>query len=295
VFFIRQSETRDFSRQTIHTVLVVNRDNRIVRRMRQLLIALTVALLGACNGAQTPSCSDSVVVGRIIALARNAIESELLRKDPAARTSQVMERLIFTLADITVTDHDETIDKHSCSANLRVTLPPEIAGLSSHRAFQVLALGQTSIEVQGNDIVALVNYTTYLSQEDQALIVRADGEKMPARYIQAAYEVGAFDADLTRLPDLHSGLTLYSAPEKTLLIKPAEDGLLQFQISYENNHCRPWAQLITEERGDTLLYDNQEVGCSVLFSRLGEILLVEHKGCDMMAPSCSPDGIYQKQ
>lgn len=262
--------------------------------MRQLLIALTVAALGGCTATKTPSCTDATVIERITSLARNAIETELLQNDPAARTSQVMERLRFTLANIAATEHDESIDKHTCSANLRVTLPPEIAGLRNHHAFQVLALGQKTIAFQGNDIVAPVTFTTYLSQEDQTLIVRADGETVPARFILAAHKVGAFDADLTRLPDLHSGLTLYSGPDKTLLIKPVENGSLQFQISYESNHCRPWAQLITEERGDSLLYDNPEVGCSVLFSRMGEILLVEHTGCEMMAPSCSPDGIYQK-
>ena len=263
--------------------------------MRQILIALTVAVLAGCTEAKTPSCADETVVARVIALARNAIESELLQDDPAARTSQVLERLVLTLANITASDHDETIDKHSCSASLHVTLPPAIAELRNHHAFQVLALGQRAINIQGNDIITPVTYTTYLSQEDRALIIRANGEEVPARYIQAAYEVGAFDADLTTLPDLHSGLTLYSAPEKTLLLKPVDDGSLQFQISYENNNCRPWAQLITEEQGDSLVYDNPEVGCSVLFSRLGEIMLIEHQGCDMMAPSCSPDGIYQKQ
>ncbi len=288
-------ETRDFSRQTIHTIFMANRHFRFIRTLRQIPIMLALALLGGCTDAKTPSCTDATVVQRIIALARNAIGSELLQEDPSARTSQVTERLRFTLVGITSKDYERTIDKHTCAATLHVSLPPEIAGLRDHRAFQVLALGDRTMAFQGNDLVALVSYTTYLSQEDQALVIRVEGETAPARFIRAAYKVGAFDADLTRLPDLHKGLTLYAAAEKSLLIKPADDGLLQFQISYENNYCRPWAQLITEERGDRLIYDNPEVGCSVAFSRLGEILLVEHAGCDKMAPSCSPDGIYQKQ
>ncbi|HUU74014.1 MAG TPA: hypothetical protein VMW70_15415 [Burkholderiales bacterium] len=263
--------------------------------MRQLLIVMIVIVFGGCTHATTPSCADKSVIGKIVQLARQSIESDLLEDDPAARIDQVMERLAIGLADIESSDHDETIDKHSCTANLRIALPPEIAALKDHRAFRLLALGQTSVEIQGNDIVAPVTYTTYLSQDDQELIVRAQGEQAPARYIQAAYKVGAFDADLRTLPDLRGGLTLYSGPGKTLLIEPVENGSLQFHVNYERNHCRPWAQLITEERGDTLVYDNPEVGCTVLFSRLGEILLVEHKGCEMMARSCSPDGVYQKQ
>jgi hypothetical protein len=262
--------------------------------MRALLLAMTVSVLAGCT-AKTPSCSDATVIARIIQIAHNSIESGLLQNDPAARTDQIFEKVRIALTDIVASDHDESIDKHTCTARLRITLPPEIISLKDHRAFQMLALGQTTVEVEGNDIVAPLTYTTYLSQEDHTLIVRSEGEKAPARFIQAAHKVGAFDVDLRTLPDLHGGLTLYSGTGKTLLIEPADGGLLQFHVNYERNQCRPWAQLITEERGDTLVYNNPEVGCSVLFSRLGEILLVEHKGCEMMARSCSPDGIYQKQ
>ena len=263
--------------------------------MRLFLIALSVVALGGCGEASTPSCVDTSVTETIVQLANESVEGELLQVDPAARVEKITERITIAISDIRTSGHDESIDKHSCSANLRVTLPREIAALKQHRAFGKLALAQTSVEIQGNDIIAPVTYTTYLNSSDQELIIRAQGEQAPAHYIQAAYKMGAFDADLTTLPDLHGGLTLYSGPGKTLLIKPVEDGSLQFHVNYERNHCRPWAQLITDERGDTLVYDNPKVGCTVFFSRLGEMLVVEHEGCEMMAHSCSPDGVYQKQ
>ena len=265
------------------------------RVTRLFLIAGAIAALGACNQAATPSCTDKAVISELGRQAQGAIESGVLEADPAARIETVMERLPVSIENIASTSHDDTIDKHSCTAELLVTLPPEIAALKKHRAFRLLALGNLDVDIQDNTIVAPLTYTTYMSEQNRELVIRAEGERLPARYIRAAYKVGAFDADLTTLPDLRAGLSLYSGKGKTLLLKPLEDGSLEFQVSYETNHCRPWAQRITEEQDGTLIYDNTEVGCTVLFSRLGEILLVEHKGCEKMARSCSPDGVYQKR
>ena len=174
-------------------------------------------------------------------------------------------------------------------------MPAQLAALNDYRAFQSLALGTTKVNVEGNDIVAPITFTTYTSERDGQLIVHSEGENVPAKYIKGAHKVGAFDADLSTLPDLRAGLSLYSTTGKTLLLEPIENGALKFHLNHQSHMCRSWTQYITEERGDTLLYDNREIGCSLLFSRLGQIILVEHQGCEMMADACYPDGIYYKQ
>ena len=97
------------------------------------------------------------------------------------------------------------------------------------------------------------------------------------------------------MPDLRTGLALYNARAKHLLIQPTDDGKLQFHFTYDNPACRAWTQHITEEHGSTLLYDNQAVACSVTFSLLGDVVLVEHKGCNLVVESCLPDGLYRRQ
>ncbi len=206
-----------------------------------------------------------------------------------------MSRISLSVTDVVATGYDSSIDKHTCSANVRVALPAELAALNDYRAFQTLALRKTKVNVEGNEIVAPITFTSYLSEEDKRLIVYSDGEDVPARYIRGARAVGAFDADLSTLPDLRAGLTLYTTVEKNVLIEPDENGALKFHINHQSHMCRSWTQYVTEERGDTLIYDNPEVGCTVYFSRLGQIMLVEHEGCDLVAKACYPDGIYSKQ
>ena len=262
--------------------------------MRPLLIALTATFIAAC-GAKTPPCTSDAVKTEVIGMARAAIREGLLKNDPDMRTDHVMSKLGIALVDIETTDHNEGIDKHSCSATLRITLPPEVAALKDHRAFRAYARLQADVPIEGNAIVAPITYSSYLSEQEKALIVDVDGERPPAKFIEGAHKAGAFDVDLTALPDLHAGLTLYNTKGKHLLIRPNEAGSLEFHMNFENTICRPWTQVITAEQGSTLVYDNPEVGCSVIFSRLGGMLLVEHEGCDLMAEACFPDGIYQRQ
>jgi hypothetical protein len=159
----------------------------------------------------------------------------------------------------------------------------------------LFAVSGAEVEVHDNEIVAPISFSSYLSEKEKMLIVNTEGERAAAKFIQSANKAGAFDADLTALPDLHAGLTLFKAEGKHLLMRPNEIGGLEFHMTYDNPVCRPWTQVITEEKGSVLRYDNPEVGCSVTFSRLGEMLVVEHDGCEPMMEACFPDGIYQKQ
>ncbi len=262
--------------------------------MRLIILVITALIISGCGG-KTPSCTDETIVAQITKYADDAIADGLLKNDPDIRIEQMMSQIRLALADITTTEYNKGIDKHSCSANMHVTLPPGVAALVKHRVFQSLSPANLDVDVQGNDIVTPITYTTYRSEKENQLIVRAKNEKIPAKYIQRVHKIGAFDSELRALPDLRLGLTLYSMRGKNVLIEPAEDGSLQFRINFQSAICRPWMQTFTEERGDTLIYDNREVGCSVSFSRLGEIMLVEHDGCGLMARSCYPDGVYRKQ
>ena len=262
--------------------------------MRLLILVSSALIISGCGG-KTPSCTDEAIVAQVTQYAEDAIADGLLQNDPDIRVEQIMSRSNLMLTDITTTAYDKGIDKHSCAANVRVSLPPGVAALKEHRVFQSLKLAKLDVHVQGNDIVTPVTYTTYRSEKEKQLIVRAENEKVAAKYIQGLHKIGAFDSELRAVPDLRLGLTIYSTSGKNVLFEPAEDGSLGFRVNYQSPVCRAWMQTITEERGDTLIYDNREVGCSVSFSRLGEIMLVEHEGCGMMARSCYPDGVYQKQ
>jgi len=262
--------------------------------MRLFSVAITVLILTGCGG-KTPGCADQAIVAQVTQKAEDAISDALLQNDPDLHVEQIISRTRLALAKVSTTEYNEGIDKHSCSADLRVSLPPGIAGLKEHRVFRSLSIADLDVEVHGNDLVTPITYTTYRSEKEKELIVYTENENIPAKYIQVVHKLGAFDSELRALPDLHIGLTLYSMQDKNVLIEPAKDGSLKFRINYQNTICRSWMQTITEERGDTLIYDNRDVGCTVRFSRLGGIMLVEHEGCELMAKSCYPDGIYQKQ
>jgi len=262
--------------------------------MRLPAFAIAVLVCAGCGG-KTPPCDDEGVTAKVREYAVQAISDRLLKNDPELRLEQIMSRINVAVTDVTVTGHNNSIDKYTCTATLHVTLPAEIATLNDYRAFQTLALGGTRINVVGNDIVAPITFTSYMSEANENLIVNSEGDNVPANFIRGAHKVGAFNADLSTLPDLRAGLTLYSTPGKTLLIEPVDNGALKFHFNHQSHMCRSWTQFITDERGDTLVYDNPEVGCAIYFSRLGQILVVEHKGCEMVAESCYPDGIYQKQ
>jgi len=259
-----------------------------------ILIALITLIITACGG-KTPPCSDKAVLATVTSLATQSIRDALHRSDSAVNVDSIMSRIGVSVTNIAETGYEKSIDKHSCSANLHVALPPELAALNEYRAFQTLALGKQKINVEGNDIVTPITFTSYLSSKDGSLIVSSEGDNIPARYIKGAHAVGAFDADLRSVPDPHAGLTLYTTTEKSVMLEPVEGGGLKFHINHQSHLCRSWTQMITEERGSTLVYDNAAVGCAVYFSRLGQILLVEHEGCDMVVKACYPDGIYTKQ
>lgn len=266
--------------------------SRIMRHF--VVISLSTLIISACGG-NTPPCGDETVVAKVRNFATQAVSDALRRNDPQLNVAPIMSRISVSLTNIAETAYDAGIDKHSCSANLRVALPPELAALNEYRAFQVLALGKRKLDVQGNEIVTPITFTSYTSSKDGSLIVNSEGDNVPAQYIKGAQSVGAFDADLRSVPDPHAGLTLYTATEKSVLLEPAENGALKFHIGHQSHLCRSWTQVITEERGDTLVYNNPKVRCTVYFSRLGQILLVEHDGCDMVVKACYPDGIYTKQ
>lgn len=279
-----------YSRSTLYKPGAPN----TLRPVRLLVIAAVTLIVAGC-GAKTPSCDDQTVITAVNGYAEQAITEALMRNDPDLRVEQIMSRLSIAVTDVTASDYNKSIDKHTCSATLRVTLPTEIAALNDYRAFQRLALGNTEVKVEGDNIVAPITFTSYLSEQDDQLIVYSEGENVPAKYIRGAHKAGAFDADLSTLHDLHVGLTIYSTAGKNLIIEPADNGALKFHVNHQSHMCRSWTQFITEERSDTLVYDNPEAGCSLVFARLGQFMLVEHKGCELMAKACYPDGVYQKQ
>ncbi len=262
--------------------------------VRLALFAAVPLMVAAC-GAKTPPCNDETVIAAVMGHAEQAIVDGLLRNDPELRVEQIMSQVRLTVTDVASTGYNKSIDKHICSSALRVTLPAEIAALNDYRAFQKLMLGDTKVKVEGNDIVAPITFSSYRSEQNGQLIVYSEGENVAAKYIKGAHEAGAFDADLGTLPDLHAGLTLYTTAGKNLLLEPADNGVLKFHVNHQSHMCRSWTQYITEQRGDTLVYSNPQAGCSLFFSRLGQIMLVEHEGCELMAKACYPDGVYQKQ
>ncbi len=258
------------------------------------IFIITALIVTGCGG-KTPGCTDEAIVAQIKQYAEDAITDRLLQNDPDLHVEQMMYQMRLALANIVTTEYNKGIDKHSCSANVRVTLPPGIAALKEHRVFQSLSMANLDVDVDGNDLVTPISYTTYRSGKEKQLIVYAENEDVPAKYIQVVHKLGAFDTEPLALPDLSLGLTIYSMRDKNVLIEPSKNGFLKFRITYQNTRCRSWMQTITEEHGDTLIYDNRDVGCSVSFSRLGRIMLVEHEGCELMLKRCYPDGIFQKQ
>ncbi len=262
--------------------------------MRLLVTVFSALLVSAC-GSKTPSCTDDIVVAEITKYATDAISDGLLKNDRSSPVEEILSRTRLSLTDITTTEYNKGIDKHSCAAKLLVTLPPGVAALKEHRVLKSLALARLDVDVEDDAIVTRITYTTYRSENNKQLVVRAENENIPAKYIQGVHKIGAFDSDLSTLPDLSLGLTIYSTSDKNVLFEPADDGSLRFRINHRSPACRPWMQSITAERGDTLIYENRDVGCLVSFSRLGALMLVAHEGCTMMARSCYPDGVYQKQ
>jgi hypothetical protein len=258
-----------------------------------LLAALTLIIAG-CGGG-TPPCNDESVLAAVRGSAEHAISEGLLRNDPEMPIEQIMSRVGLSLTDVASSDYDKGIDKRTCSAALRVALPAEVAALNNYRAFRKLALGDTVVHVEGNDIVAPIIFTSYISEQDDQLIVYSEGEDVAAKYIKGAHEAGAFDADLTALPDLYLGPNLYTTAGKRLLIEPVDKDALKFHINHQSHMCRSWAQFITEQRADRLVYDNPEADCSLIFSRLSQVILIEHEGCELMVEACYPDGVYQRQ
>lgn len=206
-----------------------------------------------------------------------------------------MSRLSVALTGVSVSAHDRSIDKWTCSAELRLRLPANVAQLSSHPTFKRIATPKVEVASEGDDLVVPIAYTVYQTQEKKELVVSAEGLEAPARFIQGAQRMGAFDLDLRTPPDLRAGLSLYSGQRKQLFIEPDADGRLRFQINYDNPACRPWMQHITAERGNMLLYDNRAARCSVIFSIFGELVLAEHRGCELMPERCFPDGAYRRQ
>jgi len=262
--------------------------------VRACALILLICLLGAC-GSRTPQCTDRDVVGRIEQMARYAAAESLTAGDKEAKPDDLLAPVRFALTSISAVQHDRQIDKWSCRGELRVTFPPEFAALNAHPAFRQIVASKLDIQFRGSAIVVPVEYTLYQTVETRELMLEPKGLDVPARYIKRAHRAGALATDLTNRPDLHAGLTLYQSQAKHLLIQPAENGKLQFQVNYDNAVCRPWMQNITQERPDTLLYDNPAAGCSATFSLFGKLLLVEHRGCALMPESCFPDGIYLKQ
>jgi hypothetical protein len=260
--------------------------------MRLTAFFLLAMMVAAC-GSGTPDCADERVLAQLRQSATGAIEDAVIRADPKAKPSAVMSRLDVALTGVSVAAHDKSIDKWTCSAELRVKLPEGIARLNSHPAFKRIT--KAEIASQGDEIVAPIAYTVYQTREKKELMVSAEGLEVPARFIQGAQRVGAFALDLRTPPDLRAGLSLYSGHRKQLFIEPDTEGRLRFQINYDNPACRPWMQHITEERGGTLIYDNQAARCSVTFSIFGELVLAEHKGCELMPERCLPGGAYRRQ
>jgi len=264
-----------------------------VRGMRLTILVISTLLMTACGG--TPSCTDEAIVAQITGHAEQAIANGLLKNDPDTDTESLTFQMNLALADITTTEHDKTIDKYSCSANILITLPPGVAALKDNDVIQSTSLAKLNLTVEDDDIVAPMTYTTYRSEKDDELILYTENENLPARYVQAVHKIGAFDSGQRPLPNLRKGPTLYGKPEMTVQIEPATKGNLRFQVDYlKRPMCRSWRQAFTDERGDKLIYENPKAGCLLSFSRLGEIMLIEHLGCEMMPRPCLPSGVYQK-
>ena len=262
--------------------------------MRLTVLVISTLLTTACEG--TPSCNDEKIVAQITQSAEEAIANGLLKNDPGIVTETLIPQMNLALADITTTEHDKSIDKYACSANILITLPPGVAALKDSGIVQSTSLAKLNLVVEGDDIVAPMTYTTYRSEEDDQLILYTENENLPARYVRAVHKIGAFDSGQRPLPNLHSGPTLYGKPEMTVQIEPATKGTLRFRVDYlKRPMCRSWTQTFTDERSDKLIYENPQVNCQLSFSRLGEIMLVEHEGCHNMPRPCLPDGVYQKQ
>jgi hypothetical protein len=262
--------------------------------MRLTILVISTLLVSACG--RTPSCTDETIVAQITQYAEEAIANGLLKNDPGIDPQMLIPQMNLALADITTTEHDKSIDKHSCSANILITLPPGVAALKDSGVVQSTSLAKQNLMVEGDDIVAPMTYTTYRSEKDDELILYTENDNLPARYVQAVHKIGAFDSGQRPLPNLRRGPTLYVKPEMTVRIEPATKSTLRFQVDYLKwTMCRSWMQTFTDERGDKLIYENPEAGCLLSFSRLGEMMLVEHEGCEMMPRPCLPDGVYQKQ
>ena len=266
-----------------------------VTPMRFFILFVLVLLLAGCGLTKTPKCADQRVVARVIQSAANTFEETLAQVDPGATSSEAVSRIMLSLDSVFSTARDNEIDSYTCESQLHIILPPQIAALHQQRAFRVVAFAKLGVRLQGNDIVAPLTYTVYRSREKKELMVDVEGLRDLSIYIERAYRAGAFTASLQPLPDLRGGMTLYNAAGKHLLVEPAAAGALQFYLSYDSTLCQPWRQTITEEHGDTLIYDNKEFGCSATFFRVGEMVLVEHQGCTRMIATCYPDGVYRKQ
>ncbi len=262
---------------------------------RLVAILAAVSVFSGCGSASTPQCTDEKVVALVTQVASKKIEEALVRADPGANVADVMSRISVTPTAIVTAAYDHLIDKYTCSSLLNISLPQEIAAVKDHHVFRAVALAKLNVEIRGNESVSSFVFSVYQTERGTQLMVDTQGLDAPAKFVGNAYMLGAFTEDLQVLPDLRAGLTLYNAARKHLLIEPLPDGSLQFHVSYDNKVCRPWNQRVTAERGDTLIYDNKEVGCSATFSRLGQIVLVEHQGCELMVEVCFPDGVYRKQ
>jgi hypothetical protein len=263
-------------------------------QVRPLLPVLAACLVAAC-GSGTPECSDGQAQARVVQMASSAIEDALKRADPKTNPVTVLSRIKIAPPSVSAARHDKDIDKWTCSAELRIRLPSQIGELNAHPVFKAIVAPRVNVAFRRDQLAVPVSYTLYRSRENNELVVSVEGLDAAAKYIQGVYRAGAFSLDLQRMPDLRSGLVLYSARDRHLLIRPAENGALQFDFTYDKPVCRPWTQYVTEERGDVLIYSNPAARCSLTFSRLGELLLVEHTGCELMNPLCLPDGVYRKQ
>ncbi|MGH8678439.1 MAG: hypothetical protein ACREUQ_08835 [Burkholderiales bacterium] len=235
------------------------------------------------------------MVARVIQSAINTFEETLAQVDPGATSSEAVSQIMLSLDSVVTTASDKEIDTYTCESQLQIILPPQIAALHQQRVFRVVAFAKLGVRLQGKDIVAPLTYTVYRSRGKTELMVEVEGLQALAIYIERAYRAGAFTAAIQPLPDLRAGMTLYNAESKHLHIEPVANGSLQFYVSYDSAVCQPWRQTITEERGDTLIYDNKEFGCAATFNRVGEMVLVDHQGCNRMIVTCYPDGVYRKQ
>jgi hypothetical protein len=258
------------------------------------LIGILAGFVVAACGPHTPKCTDQQVLTQVRQLAAGKIEETLVRADPAANPASVLSRIEIAVDAVSLLSQDQKSGKLTCSADVRFKLPAEVFEHMDHPVFRA-AVPKSGASFQADHLVSPVSFTVARDRQSRELIVEADGLDAPARFVRGAYFVGVFTSDLRTLPDLRAGLILYNAKGKHLIIQPTDQGPLQFQFNFENPTCRAWMQYITEERGSTLVYDNRSVGCSVVFSLLGEALLVEHKGCELMVPGCFPDGVYRKQ